>query len=236
MLLGQYGVITGALVVAGLLLAPRYPFRAGIMLGLCTLKPQQAAIVPFAWLAARNWRAFVTAVSVTVVLAVMICGWLGIHAWTMFLTQSHLSMQALLEAPLPQPNISNGISVFWMARTLGFGMPEAYTLQGLSAVVAVIMVYRAWRLPKADPLARMAVTVCLSLLIVPYGYTCDMVAYSIAIAVVVANNGWRSRLIDGLLWLWPGYCQIVDPGQGMVLNPAFITITAAMAWQQMARW
>lgn len=233
LMLGQYGVVTGALVVAGLLLAPHRPVRAGVMLGLVTLKPQQGLIVPVAWLAARNWRAIAVAAAVFAALALAVAAWVGGHAWVLFATQSRLSLREILEAPLPQPNINTGASVFWMARTLGTGMPAAYALQGLAAVVAAILAYRAWRRPEADPLARMAVTACLSLLVTPYGYTSDMVAYSVAVAVVVARNGWRPRPIDVLLWLWPGFCPVVTTTTGLLLTPMAIATAATMAWRRM---
>ena len=235
LILGQYGVVTGALVVAGLLLAPQRPMRAGIMLGLSTLKPQQGLIVPVAWLASRNWRAIAAAAAVFAALVLAIVLWLGAHAWVLFATQSRLSLREILEAPLPQPNIDTGVSVFWMARTMGTGMPAAYALQAIATPIAVILVYRAWRLPGADPLARMAVTVCLSLLVIPYGYTSDMVAYSIAVAVVLANNGWRLRPLDVLLWLWPGFCPLATKTTGVLLTPVVVAIVATLAWRQMTR-
>lgn len=231
--LGQYGVVTGALVVAGLLLAPQRPLRAGAMLGLATLKPQQGLIVPAAWLAARNGRAIAAAAAVFATLALAVPAWLGGHAWVLFATQSRLSLRGIIEAPLPQPNIDAGASVFWMARTLGTGMPAAYALQGIAAALAAVLAYRAWRLPGADPLARMAVTVCLSLFVTPYGYTSDMVAYSIAVASVVARDGWRPRPVDALLWLWPGFCSVVTATTGFLLTPVAVAIAATMAWRRM---
>ena len=84
---GQYGVITGALVVAGLLLAPRHPVRAGLMVGLCTLKPQPALTVPIAWLAARNWRAIGIAALLFAVMGAAITLCFGTRAWILFFTQ-----------------------------------------------------------------------------------------------------------------------------------------------------
>nr|WP_321983400.1 glycosyltransferase family 87 protein [uncultured Lichenicoccus sp.] len=233
LILGQYGVATGALVVAGLLLAPRQPVRAGILVGLCTLKPQQAVIVPVGWLAARNWRAIAAAAAVFAAMALAIAAWLGRQSWMLFLSQSRLSMRGILEAPLPQPYINTGVSVFWMAHTLGLGFPAAYAMQAISAISAGTLAYRAWRLPEADPLARMAVTVCLSLLVTPYGYTSDMVAYSLAVTTIAAGNGWRIRMIDGLLWLWPGYCPLVAEATGVVLTPVAVAATIALAWHHM---
>lgn len=231
--LGQYGVITGALVVAGLLLAPRQPIRAGIMLGVATLKPQQGVIVPVAWLAARYWRAIAAAAGMFGLMTVVVVCWLGGHAWVLFFTQSSVMARAILNAPPPRPYINTGVSVFWMSRTLGAGVAVAGVAQIAAAFVAAILVYRAWRLPDAEPLARMGATVCLSLFITPYGYTSDMVAYSIAVAVVFAANRWRLGLLDILLWTWPFFCTVVTMRSGLLLTPFFVALAAARCWRRM---
>ncbi len=235
LMLGQYGPLAGGLVVAGLLLAPRYPIRAGIMLGLATVKPQQGAIVPIAWLAARSWRAIAAACVMFAVMALAVILGFGVAAWTLFFTKSSVIAKDILEASPPQPIINTGVSVFWMLRTLGSGVALAYAAQLAAALGSMVVVYRAWRKPDAEPLARMALTVCLSLLITPYGYAFDMVAYSIAVAVIVANNQWKLRLIDVVLWLWPAYSPAVTLLSGVLLTPIVISIAAAQAWTQMGR-
>jgi len=233
LVLGQYGTITGALVVAGVLLAPRYPIRAGIMLGISTLKPQQGIIVPVAWLAARHWRAIAAAALTTGLLAAAVIVLFGARAWVLFFTHSASMARGILNMPPPQPNISNGVSVFWMLRTMGFGTAPANAVHAVFALGAMVLVYRAWRRPDAEPTARMCVTVCLSLMIMPYGYTSDMVAYSLAVAFIVANNRWRLRLIDVLLWLFPVYCGFFSIGSEILFTPVAIGLAAWQGWKQM---
>ncbi len=235
LILGQYGVVTGALVVAGLLMAPRYPIRAGIMLGLSTIKPQQGIVVPIAWLAAHYWRAFAVAAATFGILSVGVGLWLGSHAWVLFLVQSSAMAREILNAPPPQPYIGTGVSVFWMLRTMGSGIAPAYAVHCIFAVVAIFFVYRAWRIPNAEPMARMAVTACLSLIITPYGFAYDMVAYSIGVAAIVANNKWRLRFVDVILWLWPAYCPVVTVVSGALFTPLIILVAATQAWNQMVQ-
>jgi hypothetical protein len=235
LILGQYGVITGALVVAGLLMAPRYPLRAGLMLGLSTIKPQQGIVVPIAWLAARYLRAFAAAAATFVILSLGVGLWLGSHAWGLFFVQSSAMARDILNAPPPQPYMGTGVSVFWMLRTMGFDIAPAYAAHCVAAVLAMFFVYRAWRLPNAQPMARMAVTACLSLIITPYGFAYDMVAYSIGVAAIVANNGWRLRFVDVILWLWPAYCPVVTVVSGALFTPLVILVATTQAWKQMTR-
>jgi hypothetical protein len=232
---GQYGTITGALVVAGLLLAPHYPIRAGIMVGISTIKPQQGVIVPIAWLAGRSWRAIAAAAIMFGSMGVALTLWLGLNAWILFVTQSGAMARQILEASPPQPYINCGVSVFWMFRTMGFSIAFAYTMQIIVALVALAFTHRAWQMPDADPLVRMAFTVCLSLMITPYAFNTDMVAYSIAVAVIVAHNHWRLRLIDVFLWLWPAYCPIVTMYSGVLFTPLFVGIAAFQSWKQIRR-
>jgi len=235
LVLGQYGTLVGALVVAGLLMAPRYPVRAGIMLGFATLKPQPGVIVPVAWLAVRNWRAIAAAAALFSMMAVTVALSFGIHAWTLFFTRSSLLARDILIVPPPQPTSSTGVSVFWMARTMGASVRVSYGAQVVAAMAAIYLVYRAWRIARANALARMAFTVCLSLFVTPYGYASDMVAYSVGVAAMVSNNRWRLQPVDILLWLWPAYCGLATIFAHVLLTPLILAAAAARAWHQMRR-
>jgi hypothetical protein len=230
--LGQYGVATGAMVVAGLLAAPRHPLRAGLLLGLSTLKPQQGLIVPVAWLAARRFQAIGAGAVTVAVLAALVAAAFGLGAWPMFLARSGALVRGLLEAPPPQNYISDGISVFWMLRTAEAGIAAAYAGQAAAALAAGVMGWMVWRKPTSRPLPRVALTVCLSLFATPYGFTSDMVAMTIALAIVVAGRGWRLTPLDAAIWLWPAYCPLVTLKTGLLLTPVAVLIVAVMAWRQ----
>jgi hypothetical protein len=231
--LGQYGTITGALVIAGLLAVRRAPLRAGIMLGLVTLKPQQGIIVPVAWLASRNWRAIAGAAFTFGALAIAAMLFFGPDSWILFFTNSSVMAKAILDMPPPQNNINIGVSVFWMCRTLGSDVQFANYAQVISALAAGVATYFAWRKPAAGNMARVAFTACTSLMITPYGYTCDMVGYSIAVAIIAHNNRWRLGIAEVSLWLWPFYCTIITIISGVLFTPLVVVIAAAMAWSQM---
>jgi alpha-1,2-mannosyltransferase len=232
---GQYGTITGSLLVASLLLAPRYPIRAGVMLGFSTIKPQLGVLVPVAWVGARYWLAIVSAIITFAIIVVAATIFFGSNALILFITQSSAMARKLLEALPPQRFISNGVSVFWMFRTIGFSIVTAYAIQMIVAIVALILAYRAWKIPDADPLARMAFIVCLSLMATPYGYTSDMVAYSIAVAVIVYRNHWRLRLIHVFLWLWPACCVIVTNYYGFLFTPLIVGAAAVQSCERIRR-
>ena len=68
---GQNGAFTAALLVGGLLAAPKRPILAGVLFGLLTVKPQLGILIPFCLLASRNWRAFASAAVTTVTLVLL---------------------------------------------------------------------------------------------------------------------------------------------------------------------
>jgi hypothetical protein len=230
LVLGQFGVLIGAFLVTGLLLTERHPIKAGILLGLSTIKPQQGLIAPIAWLAARQWRPICIAGATFCALVAASSLIFGLHAWTLFLTDGRRSVSAMLTAPPPNVYINGGLSVFWMCRTLGWGIGHAYMAHIAVAAVAACLTFLAWRKPRIDPITRMAFTCLCSLLISPYGYTSDMFAYSISLAVLLRNNHWRLTLIDVILWLWPFYCIPVTMLSGVLLTPVMVIIAAARAW------
>jgi hypothetical protein len=115
-----------------------------------------------------------------------------------------------------------------MLRTMGAGIAPAYAGQAIVALGAAGVAYWAWRRPAPVP-RRVALSVCLSLLMAPYGFTSDMVAVSIALALLVAEGGWRLTPLDVAIWLWPSYCPLVTLKTGWLLTPLIIICVALRA-------
>ncbi len=231
---GQYGGIISCLVFTGLVLGARRPVAAGIMLGLVTCKPQTGLLVPAAWLASRRWRAIATSCAVTAVLAVLPVLCFGPASWSLFLTRSRTMAVALVQAKFGQGYQLTGTSVFWMLRSFGMAVPGAYAGQIVAACFAGFAVFCLWRKP-GDVLRQASLTMFLSLFVAPYGFSVDMVGYSVALAVLAQRRGWRVNLFDGLLWLWPGYAAIVTHSTGVLLTPIVVGIAALSAWRELRR-
>ena len=68
--LGQNGALTASLLFAGLLLAPKRPIFAGVLLGILTIKPHLRVLVPFCLLASGNYRAILAASLTTICMVV----------------------------------------------------------------------------------------------------------------------------------------------------------------------
>jgi alpha-1,2-mannosyltransferase len=231
---GQYGGIIGCLGFAGLVLAARRPVAAGVMLGLVTLKPQTGFLVPLAWLAARRWRAIAVAGAVFGVVALLPVIWFGLPSWAWFLRRSGGMAAALVQAKFGQGYQLTGTSVFWMLRSFGLGLRAAYAGQLAAALGAAALVVRLWR-GEGDAQLRASVTMFLALFVAPYGFSADMAGYSVGLAVLAARRGWRVTLLDGLLWLWPGYAAVVTDWTGVLLTPVAVALAAVMGWRQARR-
>lgn len=235
---GQNGAITGALLVAGLLLAPSRPWIAGIMFGLLTIKPQMGALLPFALLASRNWRAVAAAAATTAALVAASSIAFGAEAWIRFFVDTRVFMSEVLARPWSDsPSQRNFASPFFGFRALGAPDALAWALQGVVSAATVGLVWSAWQKPRADPGLRLALTAALGVLAVPYSHNYDLVAFATGGAVLGARFLERgARPIEwaalGLAWSWPGV-MILVPGVAPPVAAASIAAVAWMSWRRL---
>ena len=125
-----------------------------------------------------------------------------------------------------------GTSVFWAVRELGGGLGAAYGVQALAAAGAAAVVWHIWRVGWGGAVERMAVTVCLSLVVSPFGYTYDMVGYEVALAACAAKRGWRIDVLDALLFVAPAVCPVICAHTGWLLTPLAGAVAAArICWR-----
>ncbi|WP_297442579.1 hypothetical protein [Acidocella sp.] len=117
---------------------------------------------------------------------------------------------------------STGVTVFWMMRSLKIGTGLAAAIQVVCSLAAFGMCVRLWGRNGMDPIRRMALTTMLFLIAMPYGYTDDMVAFSLALAALAARRGWGLGVIDVLGWLWPAFCQPVVGITGVLFTPLVV--------------
>lgn len=231
-LVGQLGFLTGAIFIAGLALIETAPSTSGLIFGTLILKPQAGLLAPIALLARGRYRPVAVGGLVIVLLCAattLICGG---SIWPAFLHDGLRTSHEILVAPFPTLYEQKGISVFWMVRSFGGTVTAAWIVQALSALAAIILCFQAWRRPVADRTALIALTVTLTLLVTPYGYTTDMAGFSI----MVAWLAWERRrldIADVLMWLWPALCPLVAIELHMELSPIVLVLSAARAWRRL---
>ncbi len=229
--LGQLDGVLACCVFVGLPQAAVRPALAGLLLGVEVLKPQTGLIAPIALLAAGRWRALVAGAVTVLALFLLPVACFGWTSWALYLHAGSALARGLLQANFGLSYQLNGISVFWMGRSLGGSVTVAYAAQALAGLMAIGIVWRAWRLPGADRLAVAALTMLLTLFLTPYGYSSDMVGYTLALAVLAAWRGWRVSLLDGLLWLWPGFIVLFTMTTGVLLTPLVVALASFRAWR-----
>ncbi len=239
--LGQLGMFTGALTVAGLLLADRRPALAGGLFGALAFKPQAAMLAPVLLLAQGRWRGLASGFAVALALCGLSLALYGPAVWHNFLGPGLKYSHFVLIQPFPRhpPPVDNsnefyGVSVFWMCRSFGWSVRLSGLVQSAAALGAVAVCWWAWRRKNADPIARMALTTCLGLLMTPYGYLYDLGGTSIAVAALALQER-RLVLTDVLLFGWPVLGLVIALNFYTELAPVILVLTCWRAARAMRR-
>jgi arabinofuranan 3-O-arabinosyltransferase len=183
--IGQNGFLTAALVGGALLFMPTRPIVSGICLGLLTYKPQYGVLFPLVLIATAQWRVFVSASLVALLLAAV--SWLafGTASWLGFIQGLPLVEQAFL---------SDGRavwgklqSVFATVRYFGGGKQLAWLLQIATTVVVAAALVALWR-SRARYAIKAAALAAGVLLATPYLFFYDVMVLAIAVAFLVRDG------------------------------------------------
>jgi len=229
---GQYGGITGCLTFAALTISEARPVLAGLLLGLVSIKPQAGLAAPVALLARRNGWAIAAAAAMFAALALLPVLWLGPDCWLWFFSRLSGIARRIADAPFGQGYQLTGISVFWMLRSFGCSIAISYAIQIAAALLSIVAVYFLWRRKNTERRVLVALTMLLTLFITPYGYSVDLVGYSVALVALAPARGAKMSFFEGVLWLWPGYAPLVTFLSGVLLTPFFILAACVLAWRQ----
>ena len=187
--IGQNGFLTAALIGGTLYLLPTRPLLAGMLLGLLSYKPQYGLLFPLVLLATMQWRAFLGAAAVTLVLAAV--SWLafGTETWQAFFHWLPMFSQAFLSEGRAywgkMQSLYATLRLFHVSEQLAWAAQWA-----LDAVVAVGVV-RIWRSPAAYWIKAAALATA-TLLVTPYLFLYDVMVLAIPVALLV-----RAGLSEG---------------------------------------
>ncbi len=232
---GQNGTLLGAVLVAALLLAERRPVLAGTLAGLLCVKPQIALVMPAAMLRPRFARVVVAAVAVAAAFAAISLAVEGTAGWWHFLTIEPRDSHIVTSQPFRMFFPAAGITPFYMLRSFGVGVRLAEAAQSVISALALVLVWLAWRPGVMRNLPRMALSCSLGILAAPYGFSYDLVAFSIAMAALFSLAGEGERLVLGCLWLMGGYTITLANYTGLLLFPLWAACGAAIAWRLRSR-
>lgn len=203
LLYGQNGFLTAALAASAILCLKRKPTLAGVFIGLLLIKPHLTLLFPVALLAAKAWRACISAAVTTAAFLLVSARVIGTAALKQNLAALSYA-RALLETGVCQDKMP---TVFSFLRTLGMSVRAAYCVQGLVALLAGAAVWRVWRSCE-DARLRGAALMTATLMVSPYLQVYDLtwLAFPIVwLALAGKQSAWltfeRTALVAA--WLLP---------------------------------
>ena len=167
---GQLGLLTAALTIGAISCLDRRKVLAGVLIGALIIKPHLAILFPVALIAAREWRAFVSA-AVTVAVLLLFSGLLlGWDTFAAFLDQSSFTGSLVASHTYTLARMQSVLSL--VASATG-SMQLGWILQGISTAIVGFAVFRVWS-RSSDPLTRSAVFCAAVPLATPYVFTYDL--------------------------------------------------------------
>ncbi len=201
---GQNAFLTAGLLGLGLALLERRPWLAGFLLGCLCYKPHLGLVLPFALLAARQWKPFLGAAIAVVLLSALSVALFGLEPWRAFLASGEVTRTVVLE------QVATGWfkiqSLFSAVRGLGGSIAAAYIAQALLALAVLVMLVRAWTGGVTQ--SGKAAVALAALLVTPYVLDYDMLVMAPAIAFLVARGleeGFRpyEKALLAFAWIAP---------------------------------
>jgi len=192
-LIGQNGFLTASLLGASLLLLERRPVLAGVFIGCLTYKPQFGILFPVALIAARQWRACVSAAVTAIFLVAASAAAFGVDGWAAF-------PRAIFaeggETMFASPDWGFLLqTVYGLILVLHGGAGLAWLAQGLAMASVGIVVWLVWRAPIHYAL-KAATLSTAALIATPYAFAYDLAAIAIPVAFL-ASDQIRCGLLRG---------------------------------------
>lgn len=198
---GQNAFLTAGLFVGALYNFDRKPIVAGLLLGLLTFKPHLGVLIPFALIISGRWRVFFSACVTTVLFAVLSLLVFGVETWAAFFASTGQTASVLNEGLVPFYKMQ---SLYTSLRAMGVGRDIAYTLHGVLALLAALIVLWTWR-RNVDLRLKCAALGTGALMMSPFLLDYDLTILVVPIACLASYglyNGFRSGLINWLFLAW----------------------------------
>ena len=219
-MIGQNGFLTSGFFLFGISRIAAAPFTAGLILGLLVIKPQLGVLLPVALLAGRQWRTIAGAALSSLTLLAAAAVIFGPESYRGFLaiTQQYAAFMAADRWDWAQQ-----ASIFGFFRFLGTPQPVALALQGIAAIAAAVVTWRAWARGSEQ---RAAILAAATLLVPPYVFTYDSLLLVLPFAALLKDQErpWRAATLWAcLLAPLPGYFGIY-PGPNTVPVAAILSL------------
>jgi arabinofuranan 3-O-arabinosyltransferase len=192
-LIGQNGFLTASLLGASLLFLERRPVLAGVFIGCLTYKPQFGILLPVALIAARQWRACVSAAVTAILLVAASAAAFGVDGWVAFPRALFAQGSGTMFASPDWGFLLQ--SVYGLILVLHGGATLAWLVQGAAAAGVGVIVWLVWRSPVRYAL-KAATLSAAGLIATPYAFAYDLAAIAIPVAFL-ATDQIRCGLLRG---------------------------------------
>lgn len=186
-LIGQNGFLTSAIFLYGAHRMDSRPVLAGAILGLLSIKPQLALLLPVAVIAGRHWKAIFPAAVSVAVLALLSLLVFGRDAFL-----GPLAAAPLYQEWLPSGWIDKLASIFAFVRWFGAPLWLCFTLHFAVAAAVTAAVWTAWR---DDWPSKIPMLAAGTLLVSPYLFSYDAVLLISPIAWLAAASPGRAASV-----------------------------------------
>jgi hypothetical protein len=199
----------------------RRPVIAGVLFGLQAYKPHLALMIPVALLAGRQWRAFAAAAVTVAALLLASIALVGLDGWRAFLDLTPVLRKVTLEDA--DAVWHRNVSVFMAASRLGFGLPAAYAVQIVAALIAAALVAFAWFKDAPVPVRKAAVLIGV-LLATPYLQDYDLVLGAFIAVWLMQGAAAKSEahIASALILLAPLLASPLAKLTGFAFGPLFV--------------
>lgn len=237
LVVGQNALLSTALMGLGAWLLPRRPALAGLAFGLLCYKPHLGLLIPFALLAAGQWRAIFAAAATVITMVGLSVAVFGTSTWLAFLAGSG---QAVLMMETSDIGFGRMImSFFGAVQMLNGPVWLGYGLQAISALgVILTVVMLAWRV---RDLAGVAVLIPAgTVLITPFLLAYDLTLLAIPLIWLyrdwqISGEGPGERVVAILAFAIPGIANVLARELWLPLAPfvaaALFIVIAKRIWQ-----
>lgn len=224
---GQTTFVMMALATLGTFGLKRYPWLAGIALGVAaSLKPSTLILAPLCLIAAKEWRALGGALIAGLAVGVVALIAFGVDPWFAWLAALPDFHTLVMSNPGLVRNMVTPTAAAMKLGLDGGALIAVQVVVGLTALVLALIVFQR----SQDWTARMVVMVGGGLLIAPYAMAYEGVLVGPAVVVFAATNlntrRWPLALAAYLL-LDATSLSYVAPYAMMAL----VGLTAALAWR-----
>ena len=233
---GQNALLSAGILSWGLVVLAKNPSLGGALLGTLSFKPQLGLLLPVAFVASRNAKAFAAATLSVLALSGLSLLAFGTETWAAFLAQSGFAVDVLEEGGVAWEKM---ISAFAAARLVGLSAPVAWVLQAIVTAGAAALVWHVWHKPRPDAFRTAAIALG-TLLATPFALDYEATFLGVAIAAMAAD-GLERRFLDweksalAILWVSPLLWRMSSIGTGVPFGLLVLVAAVALLLRRV-RW